>query len=412
MQSVHACVGIELASNDDLRLGSESLKNITGRWTTVFVLAALLSIALWLVLVTRDAPPESVLAADEHLSPFQMLAAAVSFEEGEFASVQSPWSFEFPSDHGGHSEYRTEWWQLTGILRLEDDSRLGVQLLLLRLGVRGQPQEHPSAWATSQIYAGLFSISDPLNARLRVGQRVTRGAVGLAGATIEPIDIWVEGWRLKEIDLLDNAADLSVHVRTAEVDMELELRNAAGLIEPGVGGGLQQGAPFQFYIQPRMEATGTLLIGDRRLTTTGTFLFEHAWGELPLPGGPIANDRFTLQLDDRRVLLLVRTHRADGAGVSTTTGLLMRPNDAVVVLSNDDIALDAIDYWTSSRTGARYPVSWRIEIPEHGIHAQLVPYREDQEGAAWIPFWAGPVRVQSPSAAGEGFIQLYGYEYR
>ena len=347
----------------------------------------------------------------EELSPFHFLAASADVD---FARPPTPWAFQYPADHGRHDEYRTEWWYVAGTVGGESRAPLGVQLLLMRMGLRAQPAEHPSAWAMSEIYAGIISVSDPDDEGLRTGKRLSRGAAGLAGTNVEPIEIWVEDWRLGEIDVDEDAVNLTMHVATSEFELDLELLNEQPLIDTSdiYGRNAEPSSPFQFYIQPRLSASGMLRSDGRATTLSGTFSMEHAWGELPLPGGPIASDRFTLHLDDQRELFCVRMHRADGTGSATTTGLLVSRTDPPVVLSSGDIGLDPLEYWTSPRTGARYPIRWMLRVPEHDVEMELIPYWEDQEGLEWMPFWAGPVRLQRAAGTkvGDGFMQLYGYE--
>jgi predicted secreted hydrolase len=382
------------------------------RWIAATSVAGLLGMAL--LLTQRGgggAQPDDALTANHVLSPLDIFAASV---DEDFARVPSSWTFSFPADHGRHGEYRTESWYIAGTLAGDSRRPLGVQLLLVRIGLRAQPQEHASAWATSEIYAGLFSVSDPSANRLHTGQRLSRAALELAGTTLEPTKIWIEDWRLEEIGVDGEAVDLSMHIATDDLELELELRNRQPLIDANeiFGRNSEQAAPFQFYIQPRLGASGTLRIDGRPIALDGVMSMEHAWGELPLPGGPVASDRFTLYLDDQRQLFFVRTHRADGTGTPATTGLLIGRTGSPVVLSNADIELKSIDYWTSRRTGARYPIRWTLRIPDHDIEAELIPYWDDQEGTGWMDSWAGPVRLQSASATtvGEGFVQLYGYD--
>src|SRR5690606_36298657 len=111
--------------------------------------------------------------ADPQLSPFEVMAAAAS-TGGDFAPMPSSWNFTFPSDHGPHPDYRTEWWQFTGTVFADGRDPLGMQLLLVRIGLRAQPQDESSAWTASEIYAGLVSITDPSDRRLYTGQRLSR----------------------------------------------------------------------------------------------------------------------------------------------------------------------------------------------------------------------------------------------
>src|SRR5690606_33106948 len=161
-----------------------------------------------------------------------------------------------------------------------------------------------SAWSTSQIYAGLFSISPPAGKGLLTDGRLARGALGLAGATASPTRVRIERWRLaashenpgRPRDAPGRALPVAAH----GVALDVELHDSKPTITArDVGGpGGAQAAPFQFYVQPRLRARGTLLAGGGPIDVDGVFSLEHAWGELPLPGGPVGNDRFSLYLDD------------------------------------------------------------------------------------------------------------------
>jgi predicted secreted hydrolase len=368
------------------------------------------ALALGLVLWRGDSAKDG-LAGDAGIAPFPLLNAA---SEEAFARVASPWSFRFPADHGSHDDYRSEWWHLAGTLAARNGRRLGMQLIMVRLGLKAQPPAHRSRWAASQIYAAMFSVSDPAGEGLRTDQRMARAALALAGTGVEPIRIWVEDWRLEgRGSQRKKALDLEVHIAGDDLEANLELRNSQPLVdtneipEPASGGA----APFQFYLQPRLSAEGTLRLGKRITRVSGTLALEHAWGELPLPGSPVARDRFTLHLHDGGELFCVRSHRVDGSGSPTTTGLLIDHQNRPVVLSAGEIELDPTGYWTSPRTGVTYPIHWALRIPAQGIELALIPEWEDQEDSVWEPFWAGPVRLQATSTTtGYGFVQLHGYE--
>lgn len=350
-------------------------------------------------------------ARERAFSPFELLAASA---DESFARVESPWTFAFPADHGRHGQYRTESWHVTGVLDGDDHAPLAVQFLVVRIALKADPPEHASSWASSEIYAALLSISDPDGGRLHTATRVSRAAMGLAGTAQEPIRIWVEDWRLQGTGGDDEALDFRMNASTPDLALELELHSTRELVDTHRISERYSGSfvPFQFYTQPRLAAQGTIRVRGEAAAVDGLFSMEHAWGELPLPGGPVARDRFTLYLDDGRVLFGVRSHRADGSGTPETTGLLVSESDPPVLLSNTDIEMSPEDHWTSPDTGTRYPVRWTLRVPGRQIEADLTPYSEDQEGFEWMPFWSGAVRVRGSSSAtsGRGVVQLNGYE--
>src|SRR5690606_35495704 len=371
------------------------------RWAAAAVTAAVVAAAA-IAMLSRAALEAERGAEDADalgVSPFDLLAASV---DEDFPRPPSPHVFEFPADHAAHDDYRTEWWSLSGTLNgPAGQPRLGVQWLLMRIGLRApsrgeaEPAEDRSAWSTSQIYAGLFSISSPAGAGLEASGRLSRGAAGLAGASAPPVRIWLESWRLTELERAADAPALALRLDAEGIELGLELRNAKPPVTAGDVGSPGAPAPFQFYTQPRVEAQGTLVADGRRIEVAGRFSFEHAWGELPLPGGPVGTDRFTLHLDDGRELILLRTHRtrAGGERTASTTGLLVGPDGSASPLGDDDVLLEPVGHWTSPRTGIRYPIRWSLEVPDRDLALALTPPVADQEGEAWLRFWAGPVRV-------------------
>jgi len=408
------------------------------RWIAAAVIAAVAAIAIAALFLRKTSDPGQETAEALGVSPFELLAASI---DEDFPQPPSRWAFEFPADQGAHDAYRTEWWYLSGTLSGGSDGgvpTLGVQWLLMRIGLRAEDRANApddaertaagpepstlaaaepverSAWSTSQIYAALFSISAPTGSGLRADGKVSRGALGLAGATAPPVRVWIEDWRLAELEQNTEEAGaappFALHLDAEGLELDLELRNAKPPITAGNLAGGAQAAPFQFYTQPRLEAQGTLGADGQRIDVDGVFSLEHAWGELPLPGGPVGNDRFSLHLDDGSELILLRTHRrrAGGERTASTTGLLIDPAGAAVPLADDDVALEPIEHWTSPRTGTRYPIRWNLRVPSRNMEMTLTPTAANHEGDTWLPFWAGPVRIEG-TAAGSGFVQLNGY---
>jgi predicted secreted hydrolase len=96
-----------------------------------------------------------------------------------------------------HPEYRTEWWYLTGHLAaLEGDRAFGFQLTFFRSALEAAAPESASAWATNQLWMAHFALTDVAGQRHLHGERLARGAAGLAGASAEPFRVWLEDWSL------------------------------------------------------------------------------------------------------------------------------------------------------------------------------------------------------------------------
>ena len=70
--------------------------------------------------------------------------------------------------------------------------------------------------------------------------------------------------------------------------------------------------------------------------------------------------------------------------------------------------MQLIDWWRSARTGARYPIRWRIGVPSRGIALECAAAIPNQELAfATAPVYrAGAVRY-SGSHSGVGYMGTY-----
>ena len=382
-----------------------------GHLATILVVISLFAVVV-LLYFTAELDNQRSTDAVKNVTPWALLKSEESFQRPRF-----PREFSFPVDHGPHPRFRTEWWSMAGSLEDRQGNRLGLQLTIMRLGLMAKPPDRASRWAATDVYAGIFSVSDPTRRRLQTDSRTVRGAaIELAGAVAEPRRVWVGDWQLKQTDTTGPGLSLTLHSQTAGVMLALVLHNEKSLVdENAIRRSLgRQDPPFHFYIEPRIRANGRLRIDDAELTIHGIMTMEHAWGELPLPGGAVAVDRFTLHLDDGREILLNRTHRVDGGGSPDITGLFVDAEGRSTLLNSADVNLSPIEYWKHDRTGAHYPIRWLLQIPGHALELALSPYYEDQAGDVWLPFWAGPMRISTPSPestmVGNGLVQLTGYE--
>ena len=65
--------------------------------------------------------------------------------------------------------------------------------------------------------------------------------------------------------------------------------------------------------------------------------------------------------------------------------------------------------WKSEKTGAVYPVRWRVQVPSRAIDIGVRPVLDNQELAlAPLTYWEGAIDI-SGSAKGVGYLELTGY---
>lgn len=343
-------------------------------------------------------------------------AALVATTEG-FAPIRPDRALRFPSDHAAHTRHRTESWHLSGTLDGAAERPLGFQLALIRIGLAAGTDARPSRWAASAAYLGFLTLSHPDRDAPLTAQRIARNALGLAGAGTNPVRIHIEDWRLEQPPDDGEPGEWRLQLSGEGVELALELHPRKSVVTPRADSEAAPDGrpPFRFYLQPRLQAAGTLVTGEQPTAVTGTFTLQHAWGELPLPGGPVARDRFTLHLDDGRELFLLRTHRVGEVPASSVTGLLVDAGGDGTTLSDGDIELVPGGEWVSGTGDTRYPVSWTLRIPSENIEATMTPYANHEQATTWAQrVWAGAVRVRGAgngrALEGRGFMQLSGYD--
>ncbi len=81
-------------------------------------------------------------------------------------------------------------------------------------------------------------------------------------------------------------------------------------------------------------------------------------------------------------------------------------------LKRSDFELDPQDYWTSRKTGARYPVAWSIRFrPRHLDRRWMRAFPEQELAASGKDspaYWEGAV-VYTGTSRGSGYLEMTGY---
>jgi predicted secreted hydrolase len=335
-----------------------------------------------------------------------------------FARATTPRDFVFPADHGSHPEYRTEWWYFTGNLATETGRHFGFELTFFRyaLGPPGDRRAGTSDWRTEQMWMAHFAITDSAGGRFFARERLTREALGLAGAEFEPLRIWVKDWSATGVTTNGELA-LQLGARDEDMGLALNLVSTVPPIAQGergldVKGGAVGNASY-YYSFPRLEARGNLTVEGETLGVTGLVWLDREWGTSSLDPGTVGWDWFALHLSDGSNLMFYRLRTAGGEASPFSGGTLVSADGARTRLRADDVALVPLDYWTSSATGVRYPIAWRLVAANAGIALEVRPYLENQELDLSVRYWEGAVHARGSGRAGpltaQGYLELAGY---
>jgi predicted secreted hydrolase len=355
---------------------------------------------------------------------------------GDFAQVLEPRVFEFPRDHGPHPEYRQEWWYVTGNLDSATGERFGFELTFFRFALApalpelsvtsGSSAETAStalpaprngvesAWRARQIYMTHFAITDVARERFRFSQKLSRGALGLAGAQIPPLRVWIDDWSL--VSKSPDETHWSLHAAESGYELTLDVQ---ALQQPVLNGdrgfsrkSSDPGSASYYYSIPRVSVRGRLVRDGKPLEVHGLAWVDREWGSGTLSRNEQGWDWFALQLRDGSSLMFYSLREHDGRRDPHSAGTWISASGESRPLSSDQVQIDVLDYWRNRR-GERYPSRWRVRVPTAGMDVEVRPVLADQELTGSTRYWEGAVDVTGASAGqrnvGRGYVELVGY---
>lgn len=179
------------------------------------------------------------------------------------------------------------------------------------------------------------------------------------------------------------------------------------------------GYASHYYSMTRLEANGVISAkgapGER---ATGQAWMDHEFGSAMLREHQQGWDWFSIQLDNDSELMLYVIRRTDGTPDVTSSGSLITSDGRVIHLRREQMRVTPLERWTSKKSGATYPVAWRVELPSFRIALTLRPVMREQElltqSSTRVTYWEGAVDVIGSfggvGVRGEGYVEMTGYD--
>jgi predicted secreted hydrolase len=342
------------------------------------------------------------------------IAALLVILASAFKLATPPYEFQFPRDHGSHPEYRTEWWYYTGHLRTASGRRFGFEVTFFRVGIEppGTPRE--SRWDLQHVMPAHFAITDVDGKAFRYYEKFNRASPFTADSAADRLEVFNEGWRASTNP--DGSWRLVAREGKDAIDLTLRTRKApavhghAGVSVKAAGVGYAS----HYYSMTRLEAAGSVN-GE---PCTGQAWMDHEFGSSALRENQQGWDWFSVQLDDDSELMLYVIRRTDGTPDVTSSGSLIASDGSVIPIRRDQMKITPRKRWKSGKSGASYPMGWRVELPSFGVALELRPLLEEQElvtrGSTHVTYWEGAVDVEGTSGGtpvrGEGYVEMTGYD--
>jgi predicted secreted hydrolase len=349
-------------------------------------------------------------------------AAPVDPPATQFRLAQEGYQYEFPRDHGSHDAFRTEWWYYTGHLETAEGRRFGFELTFFRRAIApDQVETRPSRWSVDQLYLAHLAITDVTGKRFHFRDRISRAGLGKAGADAASLHVWLDQWRAESSE---HSEQHRLDAKADGVALSLTLDPAKPLVVHGERGiskkGAVAGQASHYYSFTNLTTAGNLTIGTETFRVTGTSWMDHEFGSADLGADLAGWDWFSIQLADKRELMIYRLRRSDGTSDAASSGTLVFTDGHTQHLSASDFELTPLNTWTSPTSKATYPQQWRVTVPLLNLSLELTPLLADQElrtsRSTQVTYWEGAVDVtgteRGQQLKGRGYIEMTGYAER
>ncbi|MCW8906685.1 MAG: carotenoid 1,2-hydratase [Sedimenticola sp.] len=362
----------------------------------------LLLLPLLLVACREPAPAQE---------PFSASGLLSSLSPEGFARARTVREFRFPEDHGGHPDYRNEWWYFTGNLESGEGRRFGYQVTFFRFSLQPPTDDSPpSAWAGNPVWMAHVALTDAEGGGHLAQERLIRSGPGLAGVEVEPLRVWLQDWQLRAGD---TGFPWQLDIDAAGFSLKLELQPGVGVVLQGDQGlsqkSAQPGNASYYYSLPRMQSTGSISVAGKTHRVSGLSWFDREWGTSALAPDQAGWDWFSLQFNNGESLMFYHLRQQNGESDPHSAGSLVGANGVTQPLGLDDVELTPLDWWDGPN-GNRYPVAWSLRLKRQQRALIVRAILPDQEMDLSVRYWEGAVDVvENGLPVGRGYMELTGY---
>ena len=332
------------------------------------------------------------------------------------------YKYNFPSEHRSHPNFKIEWWYFSGNVKDESGNKYSFMLTFFRRGLRLEKtsEVNRSRWALNNLYFSHFSVYSAKKNKHYFSEKISRGALGQAGASTEKFKVWIDDWKA-EIGDQEQSNKILIFAKKDKLYLDFELEPQKNPVIHGTNGISQKssgvGQASHYYSFTRLKVNGSLSIEGKRIAVNGSAWMDHEFGSNQLGKEQIGWDWFSIQLSNNTELMLYLMRNKSGSYDLTSSGSLIASDGSVIHLSLNDFKIKNKRFWKSKKSKALYPVEWVIEVPKYNINLKIKALHEKQEldtaKSTQIIYWEGGINVeglsQGISVNGVGFVEMTGY---
>ena len=332
------------------------------------------------------------------------------------------YKYNFPSEHRSHPNFKIEWWYFSGNVKDASGNKYSFMLTFFRRGLRLEKtsEVNRSRWALNNLYFSHFSVYSAKKNKHYFSEKISRGALGQAGASTEKFKVWIDDWKAEIADR-NQPNKILIFAKKDKLYLDFELEPQKNPVIHGTNGISQKssgvGQASHYYSFTRLKVNGSLSIEGKRIGVNGSAWMDHEFGSNQLGKEQIGWDWFSIQLSNNTELMLYLMRNKSGSYDLTSSGSLIASDGSVIHLSLNDFKIKNKRFWKSKKSKALYPVEWVIEVPKYNINLNIKALHEKQEldtaKSTQIIYWEGGINVeglsQGISVNGVGFVEMTGY---
>lgn len=351
-----------------------------------------------------------------------------------------------PKDTGPHLFSNIEWWYYFSYLTGDKGGRYATMASFFRIGetefnkghylifnlVDLDTQQHYSYSSIDStlkrnmlaFYLPYYLLLHPTDRRIwKLYKNLLFGQIPAPHSQIEKATIKEHPTRLIYGDHTltffgENENRFNVHLFTKNLGIDLQFTPSKPLSIIGIDG---KPDDLYYYSFTKNNVQGQIQTEKGIEKVRGQGWFDHQWGnDYGLLKGNGWN-WFGLQLNDGRELLLNEMISNKGQKKYSPMANLIERDGSIRFTR--DVSFQEIKYWESSITKAKYPIEWKIRIPDFSMALHVIAMFSDQEMPIIGPgslqaIWEGACNVygretlsngKSKTLAGKGFMELVGY---
>ncbi len=308
-------------------------------------------------------------------------------------------------DEPVHLNNSLEWWYYTGHLQAADGRKFGVEYVFFHFTTRERK---------SNSYMVNFAVSDPQKDEFHFDYDFFRSKE-TPEAGVLPLSIDKGSYALTgqngSYSLSGNMPGDSIGVSLSTTPAkEPVFQNGTGYEEYG------DVSTAGYYSFPRLDAQGFLLLNSDTVPVSGQLWYDRQWNcGTNLIGGNSSWDWISIQFAEAEEELMVYRVEDRKRGRELFGGSFHKASGAAVYLEDGAVEMTPLKYWTSEDTKRKYPISWRVKVPELYIDIQVDAAFPHQELVLKrlgfkLPYWEGMCDVKGTisgeSRTGDAYLEM------